>query len=179
MKNSIYLIVIFFLVFAGCQKQPKQYPNVSIEQVFQDMKWDYNYAKVKNIFETKYGLEFSSEIKLTQGKRKRNLKAFQFEGGKIGGLKTQFWLVTFDNDSLINVYIAIPSETPKQCAKTVLDLRDTINNLPYEKFPRINYEWILHEKGKAIGKIQMTNSFGRGVALFISTNKFINKYSYM
>lgn len=179
MKNSIYLIVIFFLMFAGCQKQPKLYPNVSIEQVFQDLKWDYNYAKVKNILESKYGLEFSGEIKLTQGKHKRNLKAFKFEGGKISGLKSQNWIVTFDNDSLMDVLVMIPSETPKKCAQTVLDLRDTINNLPYEKFPRINYEWILHDKGKAIGRIQMTNSFGRGVMLFISTNKFINKYSYM
>jgi len=179
MKTSIYLMVIFFLVFAGCAKQPKEYPNVSIAQVIQDLKWDYNYAKVKNVLETNYVLDFSGEIKLTQGKHKRNLKAFKFEGGKISGLKSQSWSVTFDNDTLIDVLVGIVSETSDKCAKDILALRDTINNLPYEKFPRINYEWILHDEGKAIGRIQMTNSFGRGVTLFISTNKFINKYSYM
>ncbi|MFA6597567.1 MAG: hypothetical protein WCS69_07580 [Ignavibacteriaceae bacterium] len=179
MKKSIYLIAIFFLVLAGCEKQPKQYPNVSIEQVFQDLKWDDNYAKVKNIFEKKYGLDFSGEIKLTQGKHKRNLKAFKFEGGKISGLKSQSWSVTFDNDTLIDVLVGIVSETSDKCAKDILALRDTINNLPYEKFPRINYEWILHDKGKAIGRIQMMNGFGKGIAIYFSTNKFINKYSYM
>ncbi len=177
MKNSIYLIVIFFLVFAGCQKQPKLYPNVTIEQVFQDLKWDYNYAKVKNILESKYGLEFAGE--LAKGKNKGNYKVFSFEGGKLNGLLSTEWRVSLENDSLMDVLIFIPSESRKKCAQTVLDLRDTINNLPYEKFPRINYEWILHDKGKAIGRIEMTNSFGRGVMLFISTNKFINKYSYM
>jgi len=179
MKNSIYLIVVFFLVFAGCKKQLKEYPNVSIAQVIQDLKWDYNYAKVKNIFESKYGLEFPEELKLTQGKHKRNLTAFKFDGGKLSGLKSQYWSVTFDNDTLIDVLITIPSETPKKCANTILELRDTINNLPYEKFPRINYEWILHDKGKAIGRIQMINSFGRGITISFSSNKFINKYSYM
>ncbi|MDP3683055.1 MAG: hypothetical protein Q8S01_03905, partial [Ignavibacteria bacterium] len=89
------------------------------------------------------------------------------------------WRVTIMNDSLWDVLFFIPSESRKKCAQTVLDIRDTINNLPYEKFQRINYEWILHDKGKAIGRIQMTNSFGRGVTLVLSSNKFINKYSYM
>lgn len=179
MKSSFSLIIVFLIFIGGCNKQPKEYPNVSIAQVIQDLKWDYNYAKVKNIFESKYGLEFPDELKLTQGKRKRNLKAFKFDGGKFSGLKSQSWSVTFDNDTLIHILITIPSETPKKCANTILELRDTINNLPYEKFPRINYEWILHDKGKAIGRIQMINSFGKGITISFSTNKFINKYSYM
>ncbi len=177
MKNSIYLIVIIFLVIAGCEKQPKHYPNVTFVQLFQDLKWDYNFAKVKNILETKYGLEYSDE--LAKGKNKGNFKVFQFEGGKFSGFNCSEWRVDFENDSLMDVFVFIPSESRKKCAQTVLDIRDTINNLPYEKFPRINYEWILHDKGKAIGRIQMMNSFGKGVILFISTNKFINKYSYM
>jgi len=176
MKNSIYLIVIIFLVLAGCQKKPRQYPNVTFAQVFHELKWNDNFANVKNILETKYGLEFTDE--LAKGKNKDNFKVFQFEGGKFSGYKCSEWRVTFMNDSLWDVLIFIPSESRKNCAQTVLDIRDTINNLPYEKFPRINYQWILHDKGKAIGRIQMTNSFGRGVMLFISTNKFINKYSY-
>ncbi|PJC60010.1 MAG: hypothetical protein CO025_04360 [Ignavibacteria bacterium CG_4_9_14_0_2_um_filter_37_13] len=180
MKTSIYLMVIFFLVFAGCAKQPKEYPNVSIAQVIQDLKWDYNYAKVKNVLETNYDLDFSGEIKLTQGKHKRNLKAFNFEGGKISGLKSQSWTITFDKDTLIYVLITISSETPKQCTKGVQGLREAINNLPYEKFPRINDEWILHQNGKAIGRIQLTKSlFDKGMYVSFSSNKFINKYSYM
>jgi hypothetical protein len=163
-------------VFAGCQKQPKQYPNVTFIQVFQDLKWNDNFTNVKNILETKYGLEFTDE--LAKGKNKDNFKVFQFEGGKFSGFNCSEWRVAFENDSLMDVFVMIPSETPKKCAQTVLEIRDTINNLPYEKFPRINYEWILHDKGKAIGRIQMMNSFGKGVTLFISTNKFINKYSY-
>ena len=184
MKNSIYLIVIFFLVLAGCQKQPKQYPNVTFAQVFQDIKWNDNFANVKNFVETKYGLEFNEELKprkplKNKGRNKDNFKVFQFEGGKFSGFNCYEWRVTFMNDSLWDVLIFIPSESRKKCAQTVLDIRDTINNLPYEKFPRINYQWILHDKGKAIGRIQMTNNFGRGVMLVLSSNKFINKYSYM
>jgi len=177
MKNSIYLIVIFFLVLAGCAKQPKQYPNVTFTQVFQDIKWNDNFANVKNFLEAEYGLEFTEE--LAKGKNKDNFKVFQFEGGKFSGFNCYEWRVTFMNDSLWDVLIFIPSESRKKCAQTVLDIRDTINNLPYEKFPRINYEWILHDQGKAIGRIQMTNNFGRGVMLVLSSNKFINKYSYM
>jgi len=176
MKNSIYLIVVFLLVLAGCQKQPKQYPNVTFVQVFQDLKWNDNFANVKNILETKYDLEFTDE--LAKGKNKDNFKVFQFEGGKFSGFNCSEWRVAFENDSLMDVFVMIPSGTPKKCAQTVLDIRDTINNLPYEKFPRINYEWILHDKGKAIGRIQLTNSSGKGIIIFISTNKFINKYSY-
>ena len=176
MKNSLYMIVVIFLVFAGCQKQPKQYPNVSIEQVFQDLKWDYNYAKVKNIFETKYGLEFAGEM--AKGKNKDNFKVFSFEGGKFSGLKSDEWRVAFLNDSLFDVFVMIPSETPKKCAQTILDLRDTINNLPYEKFARINYEWILQKKGEAVGSIQLTNSFGKGIMVFITNNKLNNTCSY-
>jgi len=183
MKNSIYLIVIFFLVLAGCQKQPKQYPNVSIEQVFQDLKWDYNYAKVKNILETRYGLEFIEELKprkplKNKGLNKDNFKVFSFEGGKFSGLKSDEWRVAFLNDSLFDVFVMIPSETPKKCAQTVLDLKDTINNLPYEKFPRINYEWILQKKGEAVGSIQLTNSFGKGIMVFITNNKLNNTCLY-
>ncbi|MFA4924975.1 MAG: hypothetical protein WC557_12340, partial [Ignavibacteriaceae bacterium] len=108
MKNSIYLIAIIFLVIAGCQKKPKQYPNVTFVQVFQDLKWDYNYAKVKNIFETKYGLEFSNELDPSKNsKNARHLKTFVFDGGKISGLKSQSWTITFDKDTLIYVLVGI------------------------------------------------------------------------
>jgi len=176
MKNSVYLIAIIFLVLAGCEKQPKQYPNVSIEQVFQDLKWDDNFAKVKNILETKYGLEYNYEVK--QNKKNKTGRAFIFDGGRFCGLKTESWNVLFVNDSLLCVNIGIKSETPKRCAQTVLDLRDTINNLPYEKFPRINYEWILQKKGEAVGSIQLINGFGKGVTIFISNNKLNNTCSY-
>jgi len=170
------------LVFAGCAKQPKEYPNVSIEQVFQDLKWDYNYAKVKNIFETKYGLELTEELKptkpqKTKRKTKDNFKVFRFEGGKFSGLNCSEWRVSFLNDTLMDVLVFIPSESYKKCAQTILDLRDTINNLPYEKFPRINYEWILQKNGEAVGSIQLNNSFGRGIMVFITNNKLTSTCS--
>jgi hypothetical protein len=172
MRTSIYLIIGILIISAGCEKKPMEYPNVSIAQVIQDMKWDYNYAKVKTILETKYGLEFSNEIK--QNKKSKGIKVYRFEGGVLNGVKTGHWVVDFVNDSLNFIFVGIVAET----LRTYQTFKDSVNNLAYEKFARAEGDWFISEKGKAKCRILITD-WGKEIGISFSSEKFLNKCSYM
>jgi hypothetical protein len=176
MKKSIIIVVWFCILIIGCQNQNKEYSNVTIEQVTQNIKWSENYTNIKEMLENKYGLKFDREIE--QKVNKNNGKVYKFLGGKINGIKTQSWAVTFNNDSLDFIIVIIDSETKEQNANTFQELRNNINTLSYDKYSKEDNTWILSNPDKSKCGIQLISN-EKAIVITFSSNKYINKYSYL
>ncbi|MCK9425064.1 MAG: hypothetical protein M0Q21_03375 [Ignavibacteriaceae bacterium] len=172
MKNSIYFIIIFLVFMGGCFVQKNEYPDVTIAQVLQDLKWDYSFDTVKNILEKKYGLKYSQEI--NQDKHSSNYKEHEFLGGSFIGIKTDRWIPTFLRDSLYVVIIKVLPETAEQKAKILSTINNNICNSPYQKFSKIKNEWILSENEKAICKLHI-NIFEKEMFISFCTDKDLSR----
>lgn len=168
MKNSINFIIIFFVLLNGCFVQKNEYPDIAFTQILRDFKWDFDFEAVKNVLEKKYGLKYSQEI--NQGKNSGRHKEYEFLGGSFIGIKTDRWIASFTRDSLYLVIIKVLPESAEQKTKIVSTINNSICNSPYQKFSKIENEWILLENEKALCKLHI-NIFEKEVFISFCTDK--------
>jgi len=182
MKQCVILLSLISFFLFGCSKNLNKNQNVPVAKLIQDVKWDYNYEKIKDLLENKYGLEFDNEIEQTKKYKNRNSKVFAFEGAKLNEINTWRWNVSFENDSLFDVVITIGAGPKEKSGEIIQKLKDAINELPYTKFTPLQdewiLEWVLEQNDTPIGRIQITDFKNGGLAFSYSTDKLLRNYKY-
>ena len=153
---KIWLSILFlaFLILNGCDYEIKEYPNVKTDQIGSYLKWGMDYASVKKILTEDFKLEFSKEIE--QGEKNKIGKVFEYKGGKLNDVETEFWKVVLEHDSLLFINISIATENHEE-TKQVFD-KLTASFLPDSiKYPN-EERWFIQNNGKRLSEIQILNS---------------------
>lgn len=160
--KQISIFLIAFLILNACETKPKEYPDITTDQIGSFLKWGSNYASVKKILTEDFKLEFSNEFE--QGGKNKIGKVYEFKGGKLNDVDTELWKVVLEYDSLVAIMISITTENPEE-TKQVFDklksglLPDTI------KYPN-EERWYIQKNGKRLSEIQiMKNPDDKGIFL--------------
>ncbi|MBS4034002.1 MAG: hypothetical protein KGZ85_06030 [Ignavibacterium sp.] len=150
-KIQFYILFSALLILGACDYETTEYPNVKTDQIGSYLKWNLDYASIEKILTEDFNLEFSKEIE--QGEKNKLGKVFEYKGGKLNDVDTEFWKVVFENDSLLFINISIATENPEE-TKQALDkltgsfLPDTI------KYPN-EERWFIQTNGKRLSEIQI------------------------
>jgi hypothetical protein len=144
-------LFLAFLILNACNNQPREYPNVTTDQIGSFLEWGMNYASVKKILTEDFNLEFSKEIE--QGGKNKIGKVYEFTGGKLNDVETEFWKVVIEQDSLVIIMVSILTENPEETKRdfnklTAGFLRDIIK-YPHEE------RWYFQKDGKRLSEIQI------------------------
>lgn len=118
-KLRLSILFLAFLILNGCDYEIKEYPNVKIDQIGSNLKWGMDYASVKKILIEDLKLEFSKEIE--QGDKNKIGKVFEYKGGKLNDVETDFWKVVLENDSLLFINVFVKSNNPEETKQILIN----------------------------------------------------------
>lgn len=149
--KQISVFVIVFLILNACETKLKEYPNVTSDQIGSFLKWSSNYTSVREILTEDFKSEFSNEIE--QERKNKVGKVYQFKGGKLNDIDTEFWKVVLENDSLIFINISIATENPEE-TKQVFDKLTSSFQPDTIKYPN-EERWYIQKDGKRLSEIQI------------------------
>ena len=149
--KKVSIVLITFLILNACETKPKEYPNITTDQIGSFLKWGMNYASVKKILIEDFKLEFANEIE--QGERNKIGKIYEFKGGKFNNVDTEFWKVVLEHDSLLFINISIVTDNSEE-TKQIFD-KLTARFLPDSiKYPN-EERWNIQKDGKRLSEIQI------------------------
>jgi hypothetical protein len=150
-KLQLSILFLAFLILNGCDYEINDYQNVKTDQIGSHLKWGMDYASAKKILIEDLKLEFSKEIE--QGEKNKIGKVFEYKGGKLNDVETDFWKVVFENDSLLFINISIATENSEE-TKQVFD-KLTAGLLPDSiKYPN-EERWFIQNDEKRLSDIQI------------------------
>jgi len=145
------VILLAFLILNGCETKPKDFTNVSTDQIGSLLEWGTSYSSVNKILTKDFGLQFSKEIE--QSEKNKIGKVYEFTGGKLNDVETEFWKVVLEQDSLVIIMVSILTENSEETKRdfnklTAGFVRDNI------KYPN-EERWYLQKDGQRLSEIQI------------------------
>lgn len=149
--KQLSILFFGFLILNGCETKPKEFTNVTTDQIGAFLKWGSSYSLVKKILTEDFGMQFSKEIELSE--KNKIGKVYEFTGGKLNDVETEFWKVVLEQDSLVITMVSILTENPEETKRdfnklTAGFLRDSI------KYPN-EERWYIQKDGKRLSDIQI------------------------
>jgi len=151
--KQISVLLLAFLILNGCETKPKEFINVTTDQIGSFLKWNSSYSLVNKILTEDFGLEFSKEIE--QSEKNKMGKVYEFTGGKLNDVETEFWKVVLEQDSLVVIMVSILTENSEETKRdfnklTAGFVRDNI------KYPN-EERWYLQKDGQRLSEIQIVS----------------------
>jgi|GEM_PF-3339730 len=149
--KQMSVILLAFLILNGCETKPKDFTNVSTDQIGSLLEWGTSYSSVNKILTKDFGLQFSKEIE--QSEKNKIGKVYEFTGGKLNDVETEFWKVVLEQDSLVIIMVSILTENSEETKRdfnklTAGFVRDNI------KYPN-EERWYLQKDGQRLSEIQI------------------------
>ena len=149
--KQMSVILLVFIILNGCETKPKEFTNVTTDQIGSFLEWGTSYSSVKKILTENFGLQFSKEIE--QVDKNKIGKVYEFTGGKLNYVETEFWKVVIEQDSLVIIMVSILTKNPEETKQilekiTVGFLSDSI------KYPN-EERWYIQKDGKRLSEIQI------------------------